>query len=265
MRKEVLVTGGTQGVGLAAAELLLEQGYDVHITYRRSAGKAEELMEKYPGRLFAHKLDQGKLEEIVAADWLTEHEWYGIVFNAALGSGTVKEYADQGDPLKAANDIAMMTVNALGPLWIYKKIEPMLQAKDTPSKLIFMSSVGGGIACFPKFTLSDGMSKCAVAYLAKQVAAENTYTLIDVFCISPGAIETPMFYASTLKGMSAAERKAFDAAQAKKRLIQPEEVAFWIGELLRKESTLLHGANIDATMGLGVRPGIQTEAGLEHN
>ena len=153
--KKVLVTGGTQGVGLETAKLLLEQGYEVHITYRRSAGKAEELMAANPGRLFAHKLDQGKIEEIENADFLVENEWYGVIFNAALGSGTVKEYADQGDPLKAANDMALMTVNALGPLWIYKKMEPMLQAKTEKTKLIFISSVGGGIACFPKFTLSS--------------------------------------------------------------------------------------------------------------
>lgn len=112
--KKVLVTGGTQGVGLETVKLLVEQGYEVHITYRRSAEKAEELMKKYPGKVFAYKLDQGKLQEIEQADFLTEHEWYGVIFNAALGSGTVKEYAEQGDPLKAANDIAMMTVNALG-------------------------------------------------------------------------------------------------------------------------------------------------------
>lgn len=265
--KKVLVTGGTQGVGLETVKLLLEQGYEVHITYRRSAGKAEDLMKENPGRVFAYKLDQGNLEEIEKADFLTEHEWYGVIFNAALGSGTVKEYAQQGeDPLNAANDVAMMTVNAMGPLWIYKKIEPMLLAKkEEKTKLVFISSVGGGIACFPKFTLSDGMSKCAVAYLAKQLAAEHTHTLVDVFCISPGAIETPMFYSSTLKNMSPEERITFDAAQAKKRLIQPTEIAFWLGELLRDESTIMHGANIDATMGLGVRPGIQTEAGLEHN
>lgn len=264
--KKVLVTGGTQGVGLETTKLLLEQGYEVHITYRRSAAKAEELMAEYPGRLFAHKLDQGKLEEIEQADFLTEHQWYGVIFNAALGSGTVKEYAEQGDPLKAANDIAMMTVNALGPLWIYKKILPVIEAKEEEkTKLVFLSSVGGGIACFPKFTLSDGMSKCAVAYLAKQVAAEHVHTLIDVFCVSPGAIETPMFYSSTLKGMSPEERTAFDAAQAKKRLIQPQEIAELLCWLLRDESTVLHGGNIDAIMGLGVRPGIQTEAGLEHN
>ncbi len=264
--KKVLVTGGTQGVGLETVKLLLSEGYEVHLTYRKSAGKAEELMKEYPGKVFAHKLDQGNLEEIQNADFLVENDWYGIIFNAALGSGTVKEYAEQGqDPLNAANDIAMMTVNALGPLWIYKKVLPVLEKRTEKSKLIFISSVGGGIACFPKFTLSDGMSKCAVAYLAKQIAAENTRTLIDVFCVSPGAIETPMFYSSTLKGMSPEERVAFDDAQAKRRLIQPSEIAFWLSKLLLDESTLMHGVNIDATMGLGVRPGIQTEAGLEHN
>lgn len=135
-----------QIIGYISPVLLLEQGYEVHITYRRSAGKAEDLMADNPGRLFAHKLDQGKIEEIENADFLVENEWYGVIFNAALGSGTVKEYADQGDPLKAANDVALMTVNALGPLWIYKKMEPVLQAKTEKTKLIFISSVGGGIA-----------------------------------------------------------------------------------------------------------------------
>lgn len=100
-----------QIIGYISPVLLLEQGYEVHITYRRSAGKAEELMAADPGRLFAHKLDQGKIEEIENADFLVENEWYGVIFNAALGSGTVKEYADQGDPLKAANDVALTKDN----------------------------------------------------------------------------------------------------------------------------------------------------------
>lgn len=263
--KKVLVTGGTQGVGFETVKMLVARGYEVHLTYRKSAGTADELMKQYPGQVFGHKLDQGKIEEIEQADFLTTHEWYGVIFNAALGSGTVKDYADQGDPFNAANDLALITVNALGPLWIYKKMQSMLEKKMEKTKLVFVSSVGGGLAAFPKFTLSDGMSKSAVSFMAKQLAAENTHTLIDVFCICPGAIETPMFYSSTLKDLSQEERTAFDAAQAKKRLIQPTEIAYWMCELLKDESTVLHGANIDATMGLASRPGIQTEAGLEHN
>lgn len=264
-KKKVLVTGGTQGVGLETVKMLVERGYEVHLTYRRSAGVADELMAANPGVVFGHKLDQGNVEEIENADFLTEHQWHGVIFNAALGSGTVKDYAEQGGGLNAATDAAMMTVNALGPLWLYKKMEAMLEAKTTTTKLVFVSSVGGGLAAFPKFTLSDGMSKCAVAFLAKQLAAENIYTPVDVFCICPGAIETPMFYSSTLKGMSPEERIAFDHVQAKRRLIQPTEIAYWMCELMKEESTVLHGANIDATMGLASRPGIQTEAGLEHN
>ncbi len=257
--KKVLVTGGTKGFGEATAKMLLEQGYEVHITYRKSAEKAEAMMQAYAGRLFAHKLDQGNVDEIRAAGWLADTEWYGVVFNAALGSGTVKEYAKQGDELAAANDVAMMTVNALAPLWIYKKIEPMLMQKTSKSKLIFISSVSGGVAAFPKFTLSDGMSKAAVAYLAKQLAAEHVHTLVDVFCICPGSAETPMFHSSTLQYMSPEEKAAFSAAQTKGSLIQPDEIAYWLCELMKEESTLLHGACIDASRGLGVRPGIQTE------
>lgn len=264
-RRKVLITGGTQGIGAEAVRLAAEQGYEVHLTYRKSAGAAEAFMKEYPGQIYAHKLDQGDVEEIKKADFLCEHEWYGVIFNASLGSGTVKQYAQQGDDLAAASDEAMMKVNALGPLWIYKKMQSMLEKKTDKTKLIFVSSVGGGLAAFPKFTLSDGMSKSAVAFLAKQLAAENVRTPVDVFCICPGATETPMFISSTLSKMAPDERKAFEEAQTKRRLIQPGEIAYWMCELLKEESTVLHGACIDATMGLASRPGIQTEAGLEHN
>jgi Short-chain dehydrogenases of various substrate specificities len=262
--KKILVTGGTQGIGAATVHLLAQNGYEVHLTYRSSAQSAEDLCARYPGKVFAYRLDQGDAEAVKKADFLVQHSWDGIIFNAALGSGTVKLYADQADPFGAANDEAMMKVNALGPLWIYKKVKDELLKRTEPSKLILLSSVGGGVAAFPYFTLSDGMSKAAVSFLGRQLAAENTHTLIDVFVVCPGATETPMFTSSTLSKMTAEQRKAFDAAQSKKRLIQPAEIAYWLHQLLQNESTVLHGCSIDASMGLGIRPGIQTEAGLSH-
>lgn len=262
--KKILVTGGTQGIGEATVHLLAKKGYEVHITYRKSSQKADELCAQYPGKVFAYQLDQGNTEAIKNAAFLNEHSWDGVVFNAALGSGTVLNYTACEDELGFDKDEAMLKVNALGPLFIYKSIEKSLLKRDKPSKLIFMSSVGGGVAAFPYFTLSDGMSKCAVSFLARQLAAENTHTNIDVFSLCPGATETPMFTASTLSKLTPDQRKAFDEAQSKKRLIQPEEIAYWIEQLLHEESTVFHGANLDASMGLGTRPGIQTEAGLKH-
>jgi len=257
--KRILLTGGTQGIGVKTLDLLIKNNYEVHITYRSSKDVADEYMEKYPDQVFAHQLDQGKFENIEEADWLNDYDWDGVIFNAALGSGTVLNYSDDTKKNHYKKDLAMMHVNAMGPLFIYNKIEDNLKKRTKPTKLIFISSVGGGIAAFPYFTLSDGMSKAAVAFLAKQLAVENAQTLIDVFCVCPGATETPMFEASTLSKMTPEERKEFENKQAKKRLIQPEEVAYWIEQLLRDESTVLHGAKIDATMGLGSRPGLQTE------
>ncbi|GAA0124405.1 MULTISPECIES: SDR family oxidoreductase [Clostridium] len=262
--KKILLTGGTQGIGETTVHLLAKMGYEVHITYRSSSEKAKKLTEQYSGKVFAYKLDQGDPEAIKKAEFLTKHSWDGIIFNAALGSGTVKDYAKDDDNLGFERDEAMFKVNALGPLWIYKVVKENLLKKESKSKLIFISSVGGGLAAFPYFTLSDGMSKSAVAFLGKQLAAENTHTLIDVFVVCPGATETPMFVSSTLSKMSHEERKKFDLAQSKQRLIQPDEISYWIEKLLREESTVLHGAVIDATMGLASRPGIQTEAGLSH-
>ncbi|MGL4858197.1 MAG: SDR family oxidoreductase [Enterobacteriaceae bacterium] len=262
-RKKVLITGGTQGIGATSVHLLAQKGYEVHITYRQSAKIAEEFAAQYPGQVFGHKLDQGDPEAIKNASFLTQHEWDGIIFNAALGSATVKGYADQNDPFGAKNDEAMLRVNALGPLWIYKAVQDKLLSKESPTKLIFVSSVGGGVSAFPKFTLSDGMSKAAVSFLARQLAAENTHTPLDVFVICPGATETPMFTASTLAHMQKEERKHFEQSLPKKRLIQPEEISYWLHQLLQEESTVLHGCSIDASMGLGVRPGIMTEQNLE--
>lgn len=259
-RKQILVTGGTSGIGAAIVELLAKNDYEVHLTYRSSGKAADEFVARYPGQVFAHKLDQGDPDAVKNADFLTEYPWDGIIFNAALGSATVTKYAAKDDDdLGFAADETMIKVNALGTLWIYKKVKDMLLKQEKTCKLLLMSSVGGGVAAFPYFTLSDGMSKSAVSFLGRQLAAENVHTLLDVFVICPGATETPMFTASTLSKMTPEKRKEFEEHQSKKRLIQPEEIAWLAYQLLQKESTVLHGCNLDASMGLGVRPGIMTE------
>lgn len=259
-KKTILVTGGTQGMGRACVELLSEEGHEVHFTYKSSEKAAAKLCEKAPGQIFQHRLDQGIPEEIIAADWLLTHDWDAVIFNAALGTATVKAYHSNIDELASGHDLSLMRVNALGPLWIYKKIHKNLIKRRRHSKLIFISSVGGGISQFPCFSVSDGMSKSAVSYLARHIAADNVHTTIDVFALCPGSVDSEMSRASIMSQFKTDEEKeAFISSQAKRRLGQPEEYAYWINALLDEKSVLLHGANIDISAGLGVRPGILTE------
>ena len=48
---------------------------------------------------------------------------------------------------------------------------------------------------------------------------------VDVFCICPGAIDTPMFQASSLNHLSDKDRAAFVSKLAQGRLITPREIA----------------------------------------
>jgi NAD(P)-dependent dehydrogenase (short-subunit alcohol dehydrogenase family) len=46
------------------------------------------------------------------------------------------------------------------------------------------------------------MSKAALAFMTKQLAAELIYKKVEVFCVCPGATETDMFKASTLSKLT---------------------------------------------------------------
>ena len=157
----------------------------------------------------------------------------------------------------------MFHINADGTLKVCQTFLTLMRNQMTtyPLKIINISSVGGGIQTFPGFRLSDGMSKAAVAFLTRQLAAELTDTLVDVFALCPGATNTPMFQASTLNHMTPQQRAEFIKSLPKGRLIEPAEIANIIVFLASGYSTPLHGAVIDASMGLGVRPGLITERG----
>jgi NAD(P)-dependent dehydrogenase (short-subunit alcohol dehydrogenase family) len=68
-----------------------------------------------------------------------------------------------------------------------------------------------------------------------------------------------MFQVSTLNPMTLKQRETFIRSMPKGRLIEPEEIANIVVFLASGYSTPLHGAVIDASMGLGVRPGLITE------
>jgi NAD(P)-dependent dehydrogenase (short-subunit alcohol dehydrogenase family) len=109
-------------------------------------------------------------------------------------------------------------------------------------------------------SLADNMSKAAVVSMTRQLAAEHAHSRIDVFAVCPGATDTEMFRTSTLDRLGADERRRFVDRLPKRRLIDPREVANVVTFLASGHSTLLHGAVLDCSMGLGVHPGLVTGA-----
>jgi NAD(P)-dependent dehydrogenase (short-subunit alcohol dehydrogenase family) len=123
-------------------------------------------------------------------------------------------------------------------------------------KIILLSSVGGGVTQFPGFNYADGMSKAAIAFLGRTLGADLAQSGVDVFTICPGATNTPMFQASTLNHLNDEGQKNVIASLPKMRLIDPREIAELGYFLTTDAGRVLHGAVLDASMGLGVNPGL---------
>ena len=256
----VLVTGGSAGIGRACVERFArETGWNVWFTYHRGAARAEELVSrlgKRPdgGEVRAFPLSQG--------DWESHQSLLArlpgpvdvLVNNAAVGSKTVEQHAPGPAHTKAA---AFFRINAVGPLWLIEQLLPGMLERGR-GKIVNIASVGGGVGQFPGFHRADGMSKAALAYLTRHLAAELVHSPVHVFALCPGAVDTGMFEASTLRALSPEGRAAFTARLPQGRLIEPEEIAELVWFLAGEHSAPLHGAVLDASMGLGVHPGLLT-------
>lgn len=259
MSRNVLVTGGSSGIGAATVRAFAAQGDVVHFTYLRGRERADALVAEVTdagGRAAAYPFDQGDLESQATLLAALPAPPDVLVNNAGLGSATVESYAAEAP----AQDAALLQVNAVGLLWLTEAVVrgPGGMVERGAGKVVNVASVGGGVTQFPGFRLADGMSKAAVAFLGRQLAAELVHTGVDVFTVCPGATDTAMFAASTLDQLDPGEREAFEAGLPKGRLIDPSEVAEVIRFLCSDAGRLLHGAVIDASLGLGVHPGLIT-------
>ncbi|WP_045738545.1 SDR family oxidoreductase [Xanthomonas sp. MUS 060] len=253
--KHVLITGGAGGIGIELIHAFAQVAHKVTFTYRPgedSQRRAQALLESVgPAAVAAHVLDVGDRDSH-ARFMQTLHDPVDIVIhNAGLGTKTVERAA----ATHKEQDEAFFRVNTLGPLWLTEDLLPGMQNRGH-GKVLFMSSVDGGITHFPRFRAADGMSKAAVAFLGRQLAAACACTGIDVFTVCPGATDTPMFQASTLNALSAVQRQTLEASLPGGRLIHPREIADLCLYLCRDEARILRGAVIDASLGLGVCPGI---------
>jgi NAD(P)-dependent dehydrogenase (short-subunit alcohol dehydrogenase family) len=255
--RNVLITGGSGGIGRAVVGRFARTGDRVWFTYRLGRDRAKALVSELSagGRRppVAFELDQG--------DWASHRRLLAalpgpvdvLVNNAAVGTRTVERYASGGH----RQDEKFFQVNSVGPLWLIRQVLPTMLDRGY-GKIINIASVNGGIAMFPAFRVADGMSKAALAYLTRHVAAETAHAPVEVFAVCPGAVETDMLSASTLSALTSERRRALEARLPMSRLLRPEEIADLVWWLCGDDARVLHGAVLDASMGLGAHPGLLT-------
>jgi len=252
MLKKVLVTGGTSGIGREFVDVFAKNGFEVWFTYFSDTEKPIEVSKSYSQTpVTGFKLDLADYASVEALASALPSVPDVVIHNAGLGSKTVEKVSNT--PQGQAE--ALIQVNAIGTLWLNNLLLPKMLERGS-GKIILLSSVGGGVTQFPGFNYADGMSKAAIAFLGRTLGADLAQTGVDVFTICPGATNTPMFQASTLNNLSDIQRKEVIASLPKMRLIDPREIAELGYFLTTDAGKVLHGAVLDASMGLGVNPGL---------
>lgn len=254
--RNVLITGGSSGIGKSMVESFHANGDTVWFTYSLNSENTPELFDAYKSNPpVAFKLDLRDYQNITELVETLPAVPDVVIHNAGVGSKTVEKIAATSHE----QDAALIQVNSIGTLWLNNLLYPPMVERGS-GKIIFLSSVNGGTTQIPGFRHADGMSKAAIAFLIKVLAADLALSGVDVFGISPGATDTPMFQASTLNHLSPDERQKLIASLPKNRLIDPKEIAEVALFLASPAGRVLHGAVLDASLGLGVNPGLMQKS-----
>ena len=182
--KNVLITGGSRGIGRAMVEKFASAGYNVAFTYSKSEEKAQKL-EALTGAI-AIKADSEKPEDIACATSLFESKFGGvdILINNAAYSG-----------ISLLTDVSLeewnktFAVSMTGAFLYSKAVIPGMVRKKC-GRIINITSMWGNVGACLEVAYSS--AKAALIGFTKALAKELGPSGITVNAISPGLIDTDM-------------------------------------------------------------------------
>ena len=195
--KNVLVTGGTSGIGQAIAVRFAEYGANVAINYLRTPDEASETEEQV--HACALKVRQeGVRDVLVGADLSNEDEVARMVAQAVEELGSIDvlvnnagiQISRPSHELSSADFDKVLAVNLRGAFLCAREAIKHFLAEDKPGRIVNISSVHQEIPK-PNY-LGYSVSKGGMMNLTRTLALEYAGRGITVNAIGPGATVTPI-------------------------------------------------------------------------
>jgi glucose 1-dehydrogenase len=195
--KNVLVTGGTSGIGQAIAVRFAEHGANVAINYLRTPDEAKDTEEKVHTCL-ASVRQTGVRDVLVQGDVSNEEDVVAMFEDAVdkLGSLDVLinnagiQISRPSHELSAADFDRVIAVNLRGSFLCAREAVKRFLANDAPGSVVNISSVHQLIPK-PDY-LGYSASKGGMQNLTRTLALEYAGQGIRVNAVAPGATVTPI-------------------------------------------------------------------------
>jgi 3-oxoacyl-[acyl-carrier protein] reductase len=217
--RNVVVTGGTRGLGLAIATRLAADGYQVIAVARSESSEFRAQRQIFAagstGQLAFEACDLSDLDAIpllVSSISKQFGPWYGLVNNAGLGT---------------AGMLATMPVTVIESLLRLNVASPIVMTKNAVRKM--MAKGGGGrIVNISSIVASSGFNglsayaatKAALQGFTRSLARELGPLQITVNCVAPGFVSTEL-----TKDLSDIDRVKIASRSALRRLAEAQDVA----------------------------------------
>ena len=187
MRKIVLITGATSGIGEACARKFAQGGYDVIITGRRAQllANLKKELEAEGVRVLALAYDVRNRNAATAAINSLPLEWQQIdvlINNAGLALGLEPEYEGSFEDWET-----MIDTNIKGLLTMTRLVVPRMVKRDS-GHVINIGSVAGD-AAYAGGNVYCG-TKAAVKTITDGLRIDLAHTSVRVTNVKPGLVET---------------------------------------------------------------------------
>lgn len=181
--KKVVIIGGTSGIGLSTAKMLLDGGARVLVTGRSQAG------------LDSAQKEIGKNAVVVSSDARSLTDLDALAVRAKAEFGTLDLlFVNAGfslfAPLEQTTEATfdeMFNLNAKGPFFAVQKLSPLINSGGS----IVLTTSTANVKGMPMLAAYGG-AKAALRNFARMFAAELLPRGIRVNAVSPGPTETPI-------------------------------------------------------------------------
>ncbi|WP_027525415.1 SDR family NAD(P)-dependent oxidoreductase [Bradyrhizobium sp. Ec3.3] len=231
--RNVLVTGGSRGIGIAIARRLAASGdYNVVAVARRESRELAAAIRQAQRRLHFRACDLAATDAIPVFAKSVRDEFgtiYGLVNNAGIGTDGLLA------TMHNSEIEALIRLNVLAPIILTKYVARHMMA-DGLGRIVNISSI---VASTGYSGLSVyAASKAAVAGFTRSLAREVGRVGITVNAIAPGFIDTELTRSLNDEG-----RRRITGRSALRRLPEADDVASMVEYLLGEG-----GRNITGTV-----------------